>query len=252
MPLCTGFWTVNYTDITTEWSVLTAIPLTDADFLSNIPTTIAYAEGRITRDLDLMAANVRDSTSSTTSGSRNFNLPTTYGTFLIIDGINIVTPASTAPESGTRVLLQPTSRDFLDFCWPSTTGSTVPSYFAYLTQDTQSSPAQTQVIFGPWPDATYRVEVIGKIQPATLSATNTTTWLSVNLPELYIAAGMVWLSGYARNYGAAADDPNQPGSWETRYKETLASAQVYQARARFGGASWTSKSIEPIAQPQRG
>jgi hypothetical protein len=243
---------VNYTDITTEWSTITAIPLTDADFLSNLPSTIAYAEGRITRDLDLMAANIRDSTSSTTPGVRNFNLPTTYGTFLIIDGINIITPASTAPDGGTRNALTYVSRDVLDYTYGSNTDSGVPTQFAYLTQNTQSSPAQTQVIFGPWPDAVYRVEVIGKIQPQALSASNANTWLSDNLPELYLAAGMVWLSGYMRNYGAAADDPNMPGSWEARYKELLASASVYQARARFGGASWTPKQVEPNAVPQRG
>lgn len=243
---------MNYTDITTEWATLTNIPLSDADFQTNLPTVIAYVEGRLTRELDLMAANVRDATASTVSGSRNFNLPTTYGTFLIIDGINIITPASTAPDGGTRNALTYVSRDVLDYTYGSSTDTGVPQMFAYLTQDTQSSPAQTQVIFGPWPDDTYRVEVIGKIQPQALSASNPTTWLSVNLPELYIYAGMIQLSGYMRNYGAASDDPQMPGSWESQYQKLLASEQVYQARARFGGASWTSKPIEPMAQSQRG
>ena len=242
---------MNYTDITTEWSNITMIPLTDADFVANLPSTIAYAEGRITRDLDLMAANVRDDTGSTVAGSRNFNLPTTYGTFLIVTGINIITPASVAPDSGTRNALTYVSRDVLDYTYGSSTSSGVPTQFAYITQDTQSG-GQSQIIFGPWPDATYRVEVIGKIQPEALSASNPNTWLSDNLPELYLAAGMVWLSGYMRNYGAAADDPNMPGSWEARYKELLASASVYQSRARFGGASWTPHQVEPTAVPQRG
>lgn len=244
---------MNYTEIVAEWSVLTNIESTNTAFQTNLPTVNAYAAGRITRDLDLMAANVRDATLTTTASVRNFNLPTTYGTFLIIDGINIITPASTAADGGTRVPLEPVSRDYLDLCWPSTTGATVPQYYAYISQNTETSPAQTQVIFGPWPDNTYYVEVIGKIQPAQLTASNPTTWLSVNLPELYIAAGMVWWSGYMRNYGAAgADDPNQPGSWEARYKELLAGAATYQARARFGSASWTSKPLEPAAQAQRG
>lgn len=243
---------MNYTDIITEWATLTAIPSDDAGFVANIPATIAYADGLITRDLDLMAANVRDSTSSTTAGSRNFNLPTTYGTFLIVDGINIITPASTPADSGTRNSLRYVSRDVIDYTWGSSTGAGVPQMFAYVTQNTQASPAQTQILFGPWPDATYRVEVIGKVQPQALSASNPNTWLSDNLPELYIAAGMVWLAGYMRNYGSAADDPQQPGSWKARYDELLKSAAVYQARARFGGASWTPKPIEPTAIPQRG
>lgn len=241
---------MNYTDITTEWSVLTNIPLTDADFLSNLPTVIAYAEGRITRELDLMAANITD-TGTLTSGSRRFTLPTTYGTFLIISDMSVITPASTAPESGTRTPLIPVSQAFLDLAWGSSTGSGVPTYYSWVTADTTTA-NQPKVILGPWPDATYQIEVVGKIQPAALSAANPTTWLSINLPEVYITCGMIWLSNYMRDFGASSDDPQMPGSWEARYKELMASAGVYQARARFGGASWTSKALEPMAQNQRG
>lgn len=244
---------MNYTDVVNELSVLTNIPSTNAYFQTNLPTTLAYAEGRITRELDLMAANVRDSSSSTSALNRNFNLPTAIGTFLIIDGINIITPASTAPDSGVRNQLVPVSRDYLDFTWSSTTNAGLPQYFSYLSQDTYSSPTQTQVIFGPWPDSTYRVEIIGKVQPAGLSATNTTTWLSVNLPELYIAACMVWMSGYQQNFGKQGlDNPDMSVSWESQYRALRDSASTYEARKRFSGASWSSKQVEATAQPQRG
>ena len=243
---------MNYTDIVTALSTLTATPSTEANFAAILPSVFAYADGRIYRELDMMAANVRDSTSSTTSLSRNFTLPTTYGTFLVVDGINIVTPASTAPDSGTRNPLRPASRDYLDLAWPSTTGAAAPQFFAYLSQNTYLSPAPTQVIFGPWPDATYRVEVIGKIQPAVLSASNTNTYLTDNLSDLYIAACMVFLSGYMHNFGAQADDPKMSQSWESQYQTLKASADTYEARKRFAGASWTSKQVEPTAQPQRG
>lgn len=243
---------MNYTDMVTALSTLTVIPSTNADFAAILPSAFLYAEGRITRELDLMAANVRDATSSTVALNRNFNIPTTLGTFLVVDGINIITPAATAPDSGTRVALQPASRDYLDYAWPSTTGATVPTYFAYLSQDTYSAPTQTQIIFGPWPDAAYRVEVVGKIQPATLSASNATTWLSANLPDLYQAACMVYLSGYMRNFGSQADDPKMAQSWEGQYQLLKGSAETYEARKRWSGASWTSKQLEPAAQPQRG
>lgn len=244
---------MNYAEAISTISTITVIPSTDADFQVIVPSAFQYAEERITRDLDLMAANIRNSASSTVALNRNFNLPTDLGTFLIVDGINVITPASTAPDSGTRVPLIPVSRDFLDMVWPSTTGATVPQYFAYISQNTQTSPAPTQIIFGPWPDTTYRVEVIGKIQPATLSASNTTTWISENLSQLFIAGTMVYMSGYMKNYsGAGADDPKQSLSWEKTYGDLLASASVYEARKRFSGASWSPKQIEPQAQPQRG
>ncbi len=244
---------MNYAEVVTALALNTAIPADNAEFLSVLPSVFLYAEGRITRELDLTAANVRDASSSTVTQNRNFNLPTTVGTILIIDGINIITPASTAPDSGTRNALIPVARDFLDYTWPSTTGATVPQYFAYLSQDTYSSPAQTQVIFGPWPDDTYRVEVVGKIQPAGLnSTTQTTTWLTANLPDLFIAACMISLSGYMNNFAALGENPAQAQSWEIQYGKLLASAQVYEARKRWGGASWTSKQVEPTAVPQRG
>lgn len=242
---------MNYTDITTEWANLAAYDLNDAGFQANLPTTIAYVDGRLTRELDLMAANVTDATGSTTASNRTFTLPTTYGTFLIISDMNIITPASTAPASGTRTPLIPASQAVLDTLYGSTTGAGVPQYYSWVTQDTTTAD-QPKVIFAPWPDNTYRVEVVGRVQPAALSASNPTTWLSINLPELYITCGMIQISGFMRNYGAQADDPQMPNSWESQYQRLLQSAQTYQARARFGGASWTSKPLEPMAQNQRG
>jgi hypothetical protein len=244
---------MNYSDIVTSLSTNLPVDPTDTAFLAVLPSAFAYAEGRITRELDLMAANVRDSTSSTVASNRNFNCPTGLGTFLVIDGVNVITPASTSPESGTRTPLIPVSRDFLDLVYPSTTGATVPQYFAYISQNTYSTPTQTQIIFGPWPDDTYRIEVIGKIQPAGLSSTNTTTWLTVNLPDLYIAASMVYLTGgMQHNFGAQADEPRSAQSWESQYSQLRESAATYQARARFSAASWSPKQVEPQAQPQRG
>lgn len=243
---------MNYSDVVTALSKLTVIPESNADFLAILPSTFAYADGRIYRELDMLVANVRESSGSTAALNRNFNIPTDVGTFRIVDGINIITPAATAPDSGTRNPLTPVSRDFLDLVWPSTTGATLPTYFAYISQDTYSSPAQTQIILGPWPDAAYRVEVIGKIQPAVLSSTNTNTYLTDNMPDLYIAACMIFLAGYMHNFGAQADEPRAAQSWEAQYQSLKESAATWEARARFAGASWSSKPVEPVAQPQRG
>lgn len=243
---------MNYSDIVTALSKLTVIPENNADFLAILPSAFAYADGRIYRELDMLVSNVRESSGSTSALNRNFNIPTDVGTFRVVDGINIITPAETAPDSGTRNPLAPVSRDFLDLCWASTTGATVPQYFAYISQDTYSSPAQTQIILGPWPDAEYRVEVIGKIQPAVLSSTNTNTYLTDNLPDLYIAACMIFMSGYMHNFGAQADEPRAAQSWEAQYQSLKESAATWEARARFAGASWSSKPVEPMAQPQRG
>ncbi len=243
----------TYSNLLADVASTIVVDATDANFLAIFPQWINYAEDRIYRELDMLVANIRDSSSSTVANSRNFNLPTSIGTFLVLDAINIITPASTAADSGTRNRLTPVSLDVLDWTYPSATGAGVPSMFAYYSQNTDLSPAQTQVMLGPWPDDTYRVEVVGKIQPAPLSATNTTTYLTANLYDVMFAATMVAATSWQMNFGAAgADNPQQATTWEATYKTLAGSAQVYEARKRFAGASWTSKMLEPMAQPSRG
>lgn len=238
----------TYTTWQTALSTLTAIPTSNADFQAILPSVIDYAEQRMYRELDLLAEDVRDSSSSTSTGNRNFTLPTSLGTFQVISGLNIITPASTTPDLGTRNPCTPVSRDVLDFIYPSVTGSGVPSMFSYFSQATN----QTNILLGPWPDAVYTVEVIGKIIPAPLSATNTTTFLTSYLPDAFLAASMIFMSGYLKNFGAQADDVRQAQSWSQQYDTLMASANLFEARKRFAGASWTSKAPEPAATPQRG
>lgn len=238
----------TYASWQTALSTMLAIPTTNPDFVAILPSVIDYAEQRIYRELDMLTENMRDSTGSTSVSDRNFTLPTTLGTFQVVSGVNIITPASTAPDSGTRNVCTPVSLDILDWTYPSTTGAGVPTMFNYFSQ----ASGQTGIVFGPWPDAAYRVEVIGKIIPAALSSTNPTTFLSLYLPDLLLAASMVFMSGYLKNFGAQADDPKQAQSWETQYQALKSSAESWEARKRFGGASWTSKQVEPTAVPQRG
>jgi hypothetical protein len=242
----------SYSNLLADVANTIVVEPTNAPLLAIFPEWVLAAEGRIVRELDLVAANVRDSSASTTAGSRNFNLPTSIGTFLIITDLNVVTPASTAPESGTRNRLTPVSLSVLDWTYPSTTGSGVPQFFAYVTQDTYSAPAQSQVVFGPWPDAAYRVEVVGVVQPAGLTSINGTTWLSVNLYDVLFKATMMEAVAWQQNFSVGADNPAMAVNWKSAYAEAKDSAIKWQARARFGGASWTSASLEPIAQPQRG
>lgn len=243
----------NYANWFADVAKLTAIEADDADFISIMPACRSYAEGRIYRELDMLVANVRDGSASCTPSSRNFNLPTSIGTFLIVTGVNIITPAGAAADSGTRVPLEPVSQEWMDYNWPSLTGTGVPQYFSYFTQNTYNpgGVTQNQVSFGPWPDQAYRVEVVGKIQPAPMSDSNPNTYLTDYLYDLLIAASMIFMAGYQQNYGLQADDPRQAVSWSTTYKELLDSAGVQEARKRFAGPGWTSKSPEPISGSPR-
>lgn len=244
---------LTYTTYQTALSTLTAIPTTDANFIAILPDVIDYSEQRIYRELSMIVEDVSDSSGSTAALTRGFTIPTAIGAFQIVSGINIITPASTAPDSGTRNPCTPVSRAVLDMAWPSTTGATVPTDFCYASQASLiGTSGQPSILFGPWPDTTYRVEVVGKVIPTPLSATNPTTFLTLYLPDLFLMASQIYFDNYMKNFSAASDDPRSAVTHEAQYQLLLKSAADWESRKRFASGSWTSAAVEPTAVPQRG
>lgn len=233
---------LTYTTFVNQIANLMVQDSTGTEFTTMLPGMIDYAEQRIYRELDLLSTIVRDSSASLTTNSRDFTLPTTLGRFVTVDGINVITPANTAADSGTRNPLLAVARDYLDHVWGSVSGATVPEYFSMITDQT--------IIVGPWSDNTYRVEIVGTIRPTTLSSVNTTTFLTNYLPDLFIAAAMVFGSGYMRNFGAQSDNPQMAASWESQYQALKASALQEELRRKFAGLGWTSQS-EMAPAPER-
>ncbi len=234
---------LTYSTWVTAVSTLTNIPSDNTDFANILPDCIDYAEQRCYRELNLLSTVIRDASQSLTPGSRNFTLPTAQGVFVVVNGVNAITPSGSSPDNATRNRLVPTALDVLDTIWPSVTGSALPTYFAMVTQ--------TAIVVGPWPDQAYGMEVIGTTRPTPLSATNTVTFLSAQLPDLFLAASMVFLSGYMRDFGSQADDPQMAASWESQYGKLFASANVEELRKRFQGSAWSSQPQSAEAQPAR-
>ena len=234
---------LTYSQWVAELANLCVIDASDTNFVANLPSTIDDAEQRIYRDLDLLSTVVRD-TGTLTSGVRTFTLPSNLGRFVVTNGFNVITPViATNPDSGTRNQLVPCSRDVLDVLWPSATGASVPALYAMITDQV--------IIVGPAPDAAYTIECIGTIRPTPLSASNTTTVLTLYLPDLFLSASMVYMSAYMRNFGAQADDPKMATSWESHYQTELASANVEEARKKYSSGQWGSLQPTPIATPPR-
>lgn len=236
----------TYATYQTALAELMVTATSAADFVAILPSIIDYAEQRCYRDLDLLSTVVRDSSTNLTANARAFTLPTSLGRFVVINGVNVVTPVATTTANGTRNPLVPTSRDVLDLLWPSeaaASASTVPTLFAMITDQ--------QIIVGPPPGAAFNVEIIGTIRPTALSASNTTTSLSTYLPDLFLAASMIFASGYQKNFGGQSDDPKMSASWEQQYGTLLASANAEEFRKRFQSSAWTSQTAPPAAQPPR-
>ena len=168
---------------------------------------------------------------------------------MVPEQINLITPSGTSnPNSGIRVPLLATTREYLDaVCGDSTTVGQ-PQYFAPF----MGSATNWNFLVGPYPDANYTVEIVGTFRPDSLSATNNTTFISLYLPDLFIMASMIYISGYQRNFGRANDDPQMAVTYESQYQALLKGAMSEEYRKKMEGAAWASKSTSPISTPTRG
>lgn len=218
--------------------------LTDATdpFTILIPQAITYAENRIYRDLDFLSTVTANASYSLTYGNRNVTIP--ENVFVTIQDVNVITPfGSASPDTGTRNQLLPVSKEFLNATYPNAQYLSVPQYFAMLNQ--------SSFIVGPLPDNNYLLEVVGTIRPASLSSSNKTTFISLYLPDLFLMASMIFVSGYQRNFGRQSDDPAMAQSYEGQYKTLLAGAMVEEARKKFQASAWSSMSLPVAATPTR-
>lgn len=227
---------LTYTQYVDQIANLAIVPTTDPNFQTLIPQMITYAENRIYRDLDLLSTVQTYNSAATASGVRTVSIPS--GTFVTIQNVNALT------NTNNRNPLLPVTKEFLDNVWGTSTGSDLPKYFALLND--------TTLIFGPWPNAIYPLEIIGTIRPDSLSPSNTTTFISLYLPDLFIMASMVFISAYQRNFGRQSDDPQMAQSYEAQYQTLLKGATVEEFRKKFESVGWTSMSPSPVAAPTRG
>lgn len=234
----------TYSTFTTALALEMGDPqlVNDANFQSIVNSTIIpNAEFRICTDLDFLGAVATDSSTACTAGNRNINWS---NNFFVVESINAITPAGTTnPDLGTRNPLLPATKELCDYLYPSVTNSGVPQYLGRVTQST--------AVFAPWPDAAYTLEITGTQRPASLSTTNTTTFIATYLPQLFMASAMVEASGYLQNFSSVGDNPQMAANWTGHYKEVLASAVVEEARKKFEAEGWSPKQPSPVATPPR-
>jgi hypothetical protein len=234
---------LTYTQYVTDLANLLVVPSNDPNFVTVLPNIIDDAEQRIYRELDILNTVVRDTGGNLTANSRNFTLPQTSGRFVVTESMNVFTPSGTNTN---RNQLVPVTREFLDAVWgndAAPSSPSVPTYYAMITDQ--------QIIVGPPPDATYTMEVIGTIRPTPLSASNATTYLTLYLPDLFMAASLIFGAGYQLNFSALGDNPQHGISWETHYQHLLQSANTEEQRKRYAAQAWTPKSPAPLATPPR-
>lgn len=240
---------MNYATLTTQLALTLGTNATGANYLAILPQIILDAEQRCYRECDFLSTRA-STTLNLVASTRSYTLPTlTIGStsgvkFLVVQSISAITPASTAPDAGTRNPVHRASRDFLDFVWPtSNTAKGLPQWFAFLDDQT--------VRFAPTPDAAYQAEIVGTYRPPTMSGTVTTTYLGDTYPDLFFAACMVFGAGYQKNFGAQADDPKMAMTWEQTFQLRKQSAVPEAFRQKGEGEAWTPYQPSPLASPPR-
>ncbi len=162
---------------------------------------IENVEFRILRDVD-SDNNRRYATANLITSDRFINRPA---------GLLIVRSAQIVDSDGSS---EPDNREFLEYRDTSfmsefnPTGATgVPKYYSMWDEE--------KIVVAPTPDATYEIQLNYILKDPGLSATNTTTYLSLNFPDglLYACLGEAYgflkgpvdmLQLYDKKYGEAA------------------------------------------------
>lgn len=222
----------NYTGFVSALANLAGTSTTQPNFQIELPQAIDYAEQRIFRDLDLVFAQVLDTSQVCTPNYRYVAVP---GAFVSVDGVNIITPAGSAPASGKRNQLVKIERDLIDLLYPDGSFVGVPTYFVYFTQGFGANSGL--IILGPWPDQGYQVEIAGTEREQPLSATNPNTFLATNLPDLMLIAAMIHMQAYQKNWSSIGNDPGASATYETQYQKLLVSADAEEMRKRYTGTT---------------
>ena len=246
---------IAYSDLTTALGGLmvvtitspsSATPSNDTSFNNILPRIIEAAEQRIYRELDFLYDRTTDSSTALTSNVRTVALPTAK-IFVVVQGVNFITPYTATPTTGTRNRLEIVSKDFLDIIWPQEQSSSngPPQYGALLDNST--------LIVAPTPDAAYPLEVTGITRPAAMSASNPTTYLGTTYPDLFLNACMVFGMLYQKD----ADLPQgaAPGAdvtkWEGEYQKAFKSVMDEIQRQKGQSTNWSSFQQAPLSNPQR-
>lgn len=231
---------MTYAEYIATMVVMLSVPdAADENFVIYLPRMIDYAENRMFRDLDFIDTMKEVDTGDLTPGTRTVAVP---GSIQILQSAAVISPASTAAAAGTRNPLQRVSMELLNFVAPTGTQG-LPVYYALIDQET--------IALGPTPDAAYRVNCYGQYQPDPLSSTNTSTFLTEQFPDMYVAVSLVFGFGEQQNFGAQSDNPQAAQSWEAQYQLLLTSANLNEDRKKAWSAAWQAMTPAPAAKDPR-
>lgn len=224
-----------------------AFPSSDGFFTQLYPRATSYAESRITQEIPMLGNRTEDTSQITVSGNNQISVTAMTSPIIVPETVDLITPASTQPGSGTRWSYDMTTPDVINAIWPTQATTLAPALATDIGRFWALLNAST-IIVAPTPDGAYVAAVAGLAATQALSASQTTTYLSTNYPDLLTAACMVFLEGaMTHNFGAQAGNPGEAMSWEGLYQQ-LADVCWFEELRRRGLAPDTPRPRSQAAQ----
>lgn len=240
---------MDYTTLLGYLASLLEYDVGDANFTGIMPAALQDAEQRIYLSMDFLNTRTVNSGSNFTAGSRNFTLPTNPSTIMVLQGVAAITPAGATPATGTRVQFEPVSLDYIDSTWPQESLTAAPDPINGNAAWAMLNDAA--IVVKPTPDQNYAAELTGTFRPNPMSVTNPTTYIGNVYPQLLVAACMIFLAGWQRDFGQQSDNPQLAVSWKEMYATQLQVAMDEEQRRKGAGTGWTPFAATPDAAPPR-
>ena len=194
----------TYSDLKTD--IQTWMQNTGTDFTNQLDTFINNTEQRLLREIDPEAFTF-NVFSTLTSGNRFMNNPTDL---LIIKNLLI-------QNGDDRIFLEMKTDEFIYEFWPDATQTGVPKFFANFDDDS--------TLIAPTPNSNYRVEMQYIARITTLSASNTTNWLTTYADDALLYGCLSEASIFTKNMEDYA-------LYNKRYQEIVAGLNNQSRRRR--------------------
>jgi len=226
----------------------------DAPLQQLIPQILAYAEGRIARDLDLLSSQTSN-TYTLTAGQAVFPVP--VGDFWTIQTAEIVQIAGGQVVNSWPLTF--VSKEFIQNCYGGLAQSDTPKFAAlYGDQFGSEQNTNTNILLGPPPSYAFSLRLTGTAFPPSLytnasagPADSTYTYISQYYPDLLVMASMIFISAYQRNFSSTSDDPQMGQTYEKQYQALRLGAVDVENRRKTQGSGWSAYSTPVSATPTR-
>ncbi len=173
---------------------------------------IENAEFRVLREVD-SDSNRSFKTAQLVASQRYIDVPSDC---LVVRSAQIVDSDGVA-SADNREFLEYKDTNFMSEYNP-TDATGVPKYYSYWDEDT--------LVFAPVPNAAYTIQINYVLKPAALTATNTTTYLSLNFPNGLLYACLV------EAYGFLKGPQDLLQLYEQKYKQVVEGFSIEQMGRR--------------------